>query len=201
LIDSDSVGGSVVVGDGSLEWSVGSPSGAVTLTKWFHVEPSTWTETTVSEGLLIGGMEFVRSVPVFKAPPILWVEGPETVEFEAGGEVTFTLLYGNLGGYENSIMVRAEFPEGAPFVESVPPADRSGPGGEWAEWDVGDLPKNSECGIEVTVAAPGDPPLCHRISIFGRIHNHVTSPVDEVLIGLLHVPCHEICVPLALKNY
>jgi len=201
LLDFDWVGGSVTVGDGSFEWSVTAPSGPVTLTKWFHVEPSTWTETTVDEELSIAGMEFERSVPVFKLPTILWVDGPETVGFEAGGEVTFTLLYGNLGGYENQVMVRGEFPDGAPFVESVPPADRSGSAGEWAEWDVGDLGKNSEGGIEVTVATPGEAPLCHRIGILGWIHNHVGDPVDEVLIDLLHVPCYEIHTPLVLKNY
>jgi hypothetical protein len=202
LLDCQPVGGIVTPGAGdSLVWSVASPSGPVTLTKVFHVEPSTWAETMIEEVLLIGGTEFVRSVPIFKVLPILWIDGPETVEFEAGGEVTFTLLYGNLGGYENLVMARAEFPDGAPFVGSVPPADRTGSAGEWAEWDIGDLTKNSEGGIEVTVSTPGESPLCHRMGVFGRIHNHVGSPVDEVQIDLLHAPCYEVRTPLVLKNY
>jgi hypothetical protein len=197
----DTVGGNVVLGDGSLLWSVESPPGAVTLTKWFHVESSTWTETTIGEDLLIEGLEFTRPVSLFKVPAGLWIEGPETIEFEAGEVVSFTLLYGNLGGYENQVMVRGEFPDGAPFVESVPPANRAGSGGGWAEWDIGDLSKNSEGGIEVTVATAGEFPLCARIPIFGRIHNHLGEPVDEVLVDLLHAPCHQVYQPLVLKNY
>ena len=201
LLDSQAVGGGVALGDGSLVWSAGSPTGPVTLTKWFHVEPSTWTETTIDEELLIGAIGFVRPVPVFKVPPVLWIDGPETREFEAGEWVTVTLLYGNLGGYEDDVMVRSELPDGASFVESVPPADRAGPAGEWAEWDVGDLAKNTENGIEVTVATAAELPLCARIDIFGRIHNHLGQPVDEVLVDLLHVPCHQVYVSLVLKNY
>jgi hypothetical protein len=201
LLDYDWIGGDVTVEDGSFLWSAASPSGPMTLTKWFHAEPCTWTETTISEELLIGGLGFARPVPVFKVPPVLWIDGPETREFEAGEVVSFTLLYGNLGGYENQVMVRSEFPDGASFVGSVPSADRVGPADEWAEWDVGDLPKNAEAGIEVTVDTAGELPLCARIPIFGRIHNHLGQPVDEVLVDLLHAPCHQIYVPLVFKNY
>ena len=200
LLDSQADGGSVTPGDGSLLWSVVSPAGPVTLTKVFHVEPSTWTETVIDEELLIGGLGFARPVPIFKVPPVLWIDGPETREFEAGEVVSFTLLYGNLGGYENQVMVRGEFPDAAPFVGSEPSADRVGPAGAWAEWDVGDLAKNDEAGIEVAVATAGELPPCARIPIFGRIHNHLGQPVDEVLVDLLHVPC-QIYVPLVLRNY
>jgi hypothetical protein len=201
LLGWDTVGGSVVVGDGVLLWSEGSPAGPVTLTKWFHVEPSTWAETTIGEDLIIGGIGFARPVPLFKVGPGLWIDGPETVGFEAGHTVSFTLLYGNLGGYENNVMVRGEFADGASFVGSVPPASRVGPADEWAEWDFGDLSTNAEAGIEVTVATAGEFPLCARIPVFGRIHNHLGEPVDEVLVGLLHMPCHQVYDPLVLKYY
>jgi len=200
LLDSQADGGSVTPGDGSLLWSVVSPAGPVTLTKWFHVEPSTWTETTLTEELSIGALGFARSVPIFKTPPVLWIDGPGTVGFEGGEVVSFTLLYGNLGGYENGVMVRGEFPDAAPFVGSEPSANRVGPAGAWAEWDVGDLAKNDEGGIEVAVATAGELPSCARLPIFGRIHNHVDQPVGEVLVDLLHVPC-QLYVPLVLRNY
>jgi hypothetical protein len=200
LLDYDSIGGDVTVEDGSFLWSAASPSGPMTLTKVFHVEPCTWTETTISEELLIGGLGFARSVPIFKTPPVLWIDGPGTVGFEAGEVVSFTLLYGNLGGYENGVMVRGEFPDAAPYVGSDPSANAVGPGGAWAEWNVGDLAKNLEAGIEVAVATAGELPSCARLPVFGRIHNHVDQPVGEVLVDLLHVPC-QIYVPLVVKNY
>jgi hypothetical protein len=201
LLGWDTVGGSVVLGDGVLLWSEWSPAGPVTLTKWFHVESSTWAETTIGEDLIIGGLGFARPVPLSKVAPGLWIDGPETTEFEAGQMVSFTLLYGNLGGYESNVMVRGEFADGASFVGSVPPASRVGPADEWAEWDVGDLATNAEAGIEVTVATAGEFPLCARIPIFGRIHNHLGQPVDEVLVDLLHIPCHQVYDPLVLKYY
>jgi hypothetical protein len=200
FLGSQSDGGSVTPGDGSLLWSVVSPAGPVTLTKWFHVEPCTWTETTVAEELSIGGLGFARSVPIFKTPPVLWIDGPGTVGFEGGEGVSFTLLYGNLGGYENYVMVRSEFPDAAPFEGSDPSANAVGSGGAWAEWYVGDLAKNNEGGIEVAVATAGDLPSCARLPVFGRIHNHVGEPVGEVLVNLLHIPCR-LYVPLVLKNF
>ena len=68
-----------------------------TLTKWFHVEPCTWTLTLLDEALWLDGLDpDVRPVPIHKLPPELWIdaEGAHRGRWRLPGQpANFTLLY------------------------------------------------------------------------------------------------------------
>ena len=128
---------SITVEDGKLTWEV--PEGAprvYRLTKWFHVEPCTWRSTILSEELSAGGQLIdERPVTFNKTPPSLWIDSGGGRPVHPGDVVTFTLQYGNSGGFENGVMIRNEFPATGLFawanpspdrVDGVPPARRTG---------------------------------------------------------------------------
>jgi hypothetical protein len=179
---------SVVRGDAKLTWEV--PEGAprvYRLTKWFHVEPCTWRSTTLYETLSTGGGQVIgqRPVTIIKTAPVLWIDSSGGRPVHPGDVVTFTLEYGNSGGYENSVMIRNEFPATAPFAWSSPSPDRVDPGRGWAEWDVGDLRGGGVGEILVAVAIseiaePGPP-----IEIWDWIYDHTGEPMDNVVTAFL----------------
>jgi hypothetical protein len=185
LLDVTVTDGDVERREDSLEWSGVAPaSGVVTLTKWFHVEPCTWDVTVLSETLEVPIVPFPeRPVIIEKEAPVLWIDvddhDPEVV---AGLPTTFTLLYGNDGGYENDVMIRNDFPPEAPFASSEPEPNRQDPEGLWVEWDVGDLGKGHQDRISVTVAI--DPLLepTTILTVTDVIYDHVDEPADQVEI-------------------
>ncbi|MGD2105920.1 MAG: hypothetical protein PVJ55_12490, partial [Anaerolineae bacterium] len=75
LLDFEvSPAGSVILTDsGALTWQLPEGGRIFTLTKWYHVEPSTWTETTLFEQLW-WHQELLEERPVVisKEPPRLW---------------------------------------------------------------------------------------------------------------------------------
>ncbi|MEJ2732933.1 MAG: GEVED domain-containing protein [Anaerolineae bacterium] len=177
--------GDVERGEDSLEWSgVAPPSGVVTLTKWFHVEPCTWNVTVLSETLEVPIVPFPeRPVIIEKEAPVLWIDVDDhDPEIVAGLPTTFTLLYGNDGGYENDVMIRNDFPPEAPFTSSEPEPNRQDPEGLWVEWDVGDLEKGHQDRISVTVAI--DPLLepTTILTVTDVIYDHTSEPVGSVEI-------------------
>jgi len=182
LLDWAATGGTVIVNPGQVEWTgeILAPQ-TITLTKWFHVEPCTWTQTLLQEELWLEGVELEqRPVVIHKLPPDLWIDSSYDPLVCPGAPGQFILDYGNLGGYENQVLVRNEFPPTAPFAFSTPPPDNEDPAGLWAEWLVGDLPQGAAGRITVTVAVtdnvlPGD-----VIAIYDWIYDHVGEPRDEV---------------------
>ena len=182
--------GSTVPGTGSLVWSV--PTGGfqvLTMTKWFHVEPCTWTETVLAETLESQQQEIeTRLVPIQKLPPDLWIESNYDPTAYAGEAAFFELVYGNGGGYENHVTITNTFPTTAPFVWADPWPDEVDPTGQWATWNVGDLAGGSTGTILVEVSlgpglAPGTP-----IAIWDGIYNHSGELQDETTIELLVAP-------------
>ena len=174
---------SVVVEDGMLTWEV--PEGApkvYRLTKWFHVEPCTWRTAILSETLSAGGQVIdERPVTIAKTPPSLWISSSGGRPVYPGDVVTFTLSYGNRGGYENDVMIRNEFPPTGLFAWSDPSPDRVDPAKAWAEWDVGDLARDSVGEIVVAVfineaVNPGT-----SIEIPDWIYDHTGEEINGVL--------------------
>ena len=79
-------GSSVQIGDSELVWDV--PEGeqrVFTLTKWFHVEPCTWTITTLAEDLWLGDNVLERRPTLIdKKPPLLWIGSARDPEVYPG---------------------------------------------------------------------------------------------------------------------
>jgi len=155
----------------------------VTITKFFHVEESTWLDTALIEELVLGErISETRPIVITKRPPDLWIDSFFDVSVYAGDTATFTLDYGNNGGYENNISIRNEFPETALFLASVPPPDEEDPGGRWVEWDVGDLAMDAVGSIDVDVAIQAGLQPSTTIRIVDYIYNHVGDEVGETII-------------------
>ena len=158
----------------------------ITLTKWFHVEPCTWTETVLWEELWLDQVELEqRPVLIHKLPPALWIDAIGGGEVQAGQPAQFTLLYGNTGGYENSVGIYNNFPPEAPFVSSVPPPDIVDPSGLFVQWNVGDLPQGAQGTIDVTVEITTTAPPSTTITIWDYIFDHT---LDGARWGDHHLP-------------
>jgi hypothetical protein len=126
-------------------------------------------------------------------PPNLWIGVADyNREVAAGDLVSFTLLYGNTDGYENDVMIRNDFPRGAPFVSSEPTPNRQDPEGLWVEWDVGDLEMGQEERISVTVAISPLLPISSQVTIVDYIYNHIDEQV-----GLIEISFHVARPPAA----
>lgn len=182
--------GSIVGGTGSLLWSV-PPGGfqVLTMTKWFHVEPSTWTETDLAEMLSSQGQALeTRPVPIQKLAPDLWLQTYYDPNVYAGEPAFFTLEYGNAGGYENSVTITNTFPAEAPFIWADPAPDEVDPAGLWATWQAGDLAGGSSGAILVEVALDaGLETGTYAPPIWDGIYNHAGEVQDETWIELLIV--------------
>ena len=77
LLDWAATGGNVIVEPNRVVWTneVVAPT-TVTLTKWFHVEPCTWTVTTAVGGAVARRRSSWSSgrCIVHKLPPVLWID-------------------------------------------------------------------------------------------------------------------------------
>jgi hypothetical protein len=183
-----------------LDWNVDPPAGGmdlrpgaaefffppgppqvVTITKWFHVEPCTWTETQLYE--MVSGLPVVppeRPIIIQKWLPQLSIDSEYGPSIAAGGVASFTLVYGNTGGRETDAMIRNEFST-APFVFSDPWPDRLAADGSWVEWDVGALPAGITRTIDVFVFVDPTLPISTLIPIWDGIYNHAGELEDEVV--------------------
>ncbi|HOU14003.1 MAG TPA: PKD domain-containing protein [Anaerolineae bacterium] len=167
----------------ALRWD--APTGLtqpVTLTKFFHVEPCTWTTTLLQESLNIGAWSAARDVTIEKLPPALHIGSAYEPEVYPAREAAFTLVYSNTGGYENNVALRSDFPATAPFVSSDPPADRVGAGGTWAEWDVSALPQGAWGKVDVVVAITESLAPSSTVSIPGYIFDHISALAGETWV-------------------
>ncbi len=201
LVDWAATGGEVVVEPDRLVWTgeLIEPA-TITLTKWFHVEPCTWTVTTLWEELWLAGQELEqRPVVIHKLPPVLWIDAIGGGPVWAGKQAQFTLLFGNNGGFENDVLIRNEFPPEAPFAGSVPPPTNVGPGGAWAEWNLTGLAQGQQGTIDVTVQIIPTVPPSTTITIVDFISDHIRVERDRVTITF-HV-AHRVYLPIVFKNY
>ncbi|MGD8463922.1 MAG: SdrD B-like domain-containing protein [Anaerolineae bacterium] len=182
---------SVISSSGLLTWTIPlyqTPVPTATITKTFHVEPCTWTSTTVQEDLYEFWIEVppqqidARPFVVQKTPPVLTIDSTYNPEVTPGEQASFSLDYGNSGGYENDVMIRNDFPAEAPFVSAVPAPDREDAGGAWVEWDVGDLGNGDSGSIDVTVAIQAGLPHSTTMVITDVIYNHVDEIADSTTI-------------------
>ncbi|MCP4543876.1 MAG: hypothetical protein GY832_42725, partial [Chloroflexi bacterium] len=94
---------------------------------------------------------------------------------------TFTLSYGNNGGFENGVWIWNEFPSDAPFVWSFPPPDDVDRNGLWARWDIGDL-GTTEGDIIVGVAITESVPPSTTIEIWDWIYDHINQEWGSTVI-------------------
>ncbi|MDF1515850.1 MAG: hypothetical protein P1S60_18730, partial [Anaerolineae bacterium] len=155
-----------------------------TVTKWFHVEPCRWLETTLAESVIYGEKLIdAKQMEIDKMLPVLWIDGSSVPDVYAGDVVSFTLEYGNLGGYENNVMIRNTFPVTAPFVHSDPLPDLVSPDGTLVEWYVGDLALNSNSSIDVVVAINETLFPSTTVTIQDWIYDHTGEAVDMTEIS------------------
>jgi len=176
----------VITGVGSLQ--IVGPAGPpeeVTVEKWFYVQPCDWTTTVLEEQLVVeGGSSFpVRLVTIEKEPPALWIESDYGNEVAAGTVASFTLEYGNRGGYENDVEIQSEFPITAPIVYAEPPPDQVWMDGQRAAWYVGDLATDHGGRIDVYVFIDDETvPTSSTIPISNGIFDHLDVVRDEALV-------------------
>lgn len=94
-------GGVVVSSTSGLIVTLPEGNTVYSVTKYFHIEQSTWRETFLNEEVRLSGAPIAeKDVIINKTPPILWINGSNNPSVFAGDVVSFTLEYGNLGGYE-----------------------------------------------------------------------------------------------------
>ena len=190
----------------SLAWEFpqGVP-GTITLTKFFHVQPCTWTYTVLWEDLWVETVEWERRpVQLDKMPSELWIDSVFEPEVPAGHSAGFALLYGNLAGLESRAWIHSTFPPESPFVASVPPPGEVGPGGQWATWDLGLLAMHDEGEISVEAAigdqvTPGTP-----LAIESVIHDHVDVVRDAAVTRWTVVSgthAAAVYLPLVVRSY
>jgi hypothetical protein len=200
-LDSYQVSGGVVVTGTGVLTCTSSPGEPVTLTKTFHVEPHTWTEAVLWEKVFLGTVLLEqRPVLITKRLPELWIDSHYEPRVTAGETVTFTLYYGNDGGYENGTWIRTEFPEESPFVSSVPSPDRADTNGLWVEWDVGALAMDDNGAIQVAVKITDDLAPATAIAIRDYIYNHAGEQGDSIDITFLSPPS-PFYLPLIMLNH
>ncbi|MCJ7750083.1 MAG: hypothetical protein MUQ65_03160, partial [Armatimonadetes bacterium] len=167
---------------GQVTWQIDEGETQVyTLTKWFHVEPCTWTETVLTETLSVPGQaDAQRLVTVSKTPPQLSIESDYVPTVQPGDVATLRLGYGNAGGYENGVWVRAELPTEAPFAWSDPPPDVLDEDRLMARWNLGDLARNGTGEILVAIAITDTLPPPPTVAVSSGIYDHVDVVRDEV---------------------
>jgi hypothetical protein len=176
-------GGSVhSVEIGKVTWQV--PEGVpkvYTMTKWFHVEPCTWTRTVLSEELFVSEQSLgQRPVTVDKVPAQLWIDSTYDPAVRPGDVAILTLHYGNAGGYENSVSIRNTFPSAAPFAWSDPAADVVSADHLTARWNVGDLAGGDTGDIVVAVAVSESAGEGSTIQVRDGIFDHLDVQRDVV---------------------
>jgi hypothetical protein len=174
--------------EGWVEWTVPPPDGPTefTITKQFHVEPCLWEGTFVLELLSVAD-EVVeeRGVFIVKDLPHLWIGSSYEPIAQTGRPFTYTLDYGNLGGFESEAMIAAGFPADAPFRSSEPAPFYISPDGQSVQWGTGALEREQEGQILVSVDIASSAAPLSTISVWGGIINHGGELEDEVWSHLL----------------
>jgi hypothetical protein len=194
----------VISTSGMLTWTVPmfqSPVPTATITKTFHVEPCTWASTTLQEELyavveLDPEMIDERPVVVEKTQADLWIDSTYNSEVSPGETATFTLSYGNNGGFENVSWIRNEFPPEAPFDSANPAPDREAGDGSWVEWDLGSLSTGEGGSIDVNVAIQAGLTPSTTMVITDYIYNHAEEVADFTVITF-----HIEQLPLSLGDF
>jgi hypothetical protein len=180
--------GNVLIGLDSLTWNVPFvPTQAMTLTKLFHVEPCTWTQTILTETLYPEsgpGLSIIRPVIINKLQPVLHITASAPAQVRAGQPATFTLFYSNTGGREDRISITNTFPLSAPFARSDPWPDAQDPSGLWAWWNLGTLTGGVASRIMVTVDVTAALPTSSTVVIWDGIYDHVGQLMDQVTITM-----------------
>jgi hypothetical protein len=151
------------------------------MTKSLHVEPCIWEGTLIRELLSVAD-EVVEHRPVFvvKDLPQLWIDSAYEGSVAAGTVATFTLVYGNEGGYESEATVAGAFPPEAPFRSSLPAplyvsADRRS-----VSWSTGALHRDQVGHIQVSIAIASTAEPLSAIAVWNGIVNHGGGVEDEV---------------------
>jgi hypothetical protein len=181
----------VISQSGLLTWTIPmyqTPVPTATITKTFHVEPCTWASTSLQEELYesVEGIVKIdeRPVVIEKIQPDLWIDSTYNSEVSPGETATFTLSYGNNGGFENIAWIHNDFPPEAPFDSANPAPDAQAPDGSWAEWDLGSLGTGDSGDIEVTVAIQAGLTPSTTMVITDSIYNHAEQVADYTVITL-----------------
>ncbi|MBN1246555.1 MAG: hypothetical protein JXC32_02800, partial [Anaerolineae bacterium] len=180
---------------GRVTWQLPEGDAQVyTMTKWFHVEPSIWTTTVLTETVsVLGQQDTVRRITVNKIPPALWIAASGGADVWPGDVVTLALSYGNTGGYENGVSVRATFPNEAPLAWADPAPDETAPGGLSARWNVGDLAGGTSGEILIAIAVTETPPLPPTLQVWSGIADHVDVVRDQATATFdVQTPVQEI---------
>jgi hypothetical protein len=158
-----------------LEWNLPPAPDVVTMTKTFRVKPSTWTSTMLSETLRLpnGAVVLTRPVTIKKEVPALSLNSSSPATATAGSVTTYTLTYGNAGGYENDVKIQARFPITAPIIHALPYPTHLG--NDKAVWELGDLAKGTVDQIEVFVRVASTVQPLQAVEIDNRILNHMNQ--------------------------
>jgi hypothetical protein len=169
--------------EGWVEWRVPPPEGPTlfTITKQLHVEPCIWDATFVRELLSVAD-EIVAERPVFivKDLPRLWIDSSYERLAQAGRPFTYTLSYGNMGGYESEAVIAADFPAGTPFRSSEPAPFYVAPDGLSVQWGTGALERELVGEIQVSVDIAGTAEPLSTLTVWDGIINHGGELEDEV---------------------
>ncbi|MFW6136343.1 MAG: hypothetical protein ACOC7N_05940, partial [Chloroflexota bacterium] len=172
--------GALVTGSNSLRWDMPPFPTVMTMTKWFHVEPSTWMTTTLAETLLLDDqVHEERPVTIEKEPPMLTLQTHHPDGVLPGSVATYTLVYANEGGYENGVSVLSTLPVTAPIVHADPLPDSVAADGTLAVWNVGDLANSSVGEIDVAVVITSTAIPSQSVGIGNAVRNHVEEVADE----------------------
>jgi hypothetical protein len=116
-----------------------------------------------------------------------------------GQTASFTLEYGNSGGFENDAWVRTDFPPEAPFASSIPEPVEVGEDGRTAWWNLGELAADDAGTITVTVGVTEVVPFSTTILIWNGIFNHVFDLQDETFVEY-EIPPANLFLPLVLRD-
>lgn len=169
-----------LITEGEISLHVIDPPPVVTITKLFHVEPCTWTLTILDEEIRQDGEQVLhKPVKIYKTPPLLLLDSSYKPEVYAGDVATFTLVYSNVGGYENNVIITNLFPPEAPFLWSQPPPDEEEADGSIVSWYVGDLATDDRGRILVAVSINEETEYSTTLVIQDGIFNHVGDLMDE----------------------
>lgn len=176
--------GQVLSHTGELTWKVasGHPE-TVTLTKRFHIEPCTWTTTTLHESLQ--GLEIPdpsRPVSFHKTRPELWIAARYDEQVHPGEIVTFTLSYGNDGGLETGVTVYTDLATAARLFDADPLPAWQAVGGMAADWQVGALPSSASGRINASLVVSPELLTPATLVITGSILNHAGQAAGWVTL-------------------
>ena len=136
---------------------------------------------------------------VVKDQPQLWIGSVYQPEIIAGWPATFTLNYGNLGGYESAAWIINEFPPEALFADAAPYPDNVAPDRLGVRWNLGGLATDARSSIVVTVSVTSALPTSSTVTIWDGIFNHVGELQDETFITA--VSGRQIYLPLVMRLF